>query len=138
LLHDRIDNFWFVVRHEIEHVLRRDGMEVEVIDVDLGKHIGGNDSVSEQERIANEAAADFCIPRKEMASFIARKNPFFSERDVLGFAKRVQVHPGLVAGQIQHATGRWDLFRKHLAKIRQHVLPSAIVDGWGQAAPVSL
>src|SRR3546814_8574517 len=24
--HDRIDNFWFVLRHEIEHVLQRDGM----------------------------------------------------------------------------------------------------------------
>jgi HTH-type transcriptional regulator/antitoxin HigA len=139
LLHDRIDNFWFVLRHEIEHVLQRDGMEVEVIDVDIAKSMGSNaPSVSEQERIANEAAADFCIPRKEMTSFIARKNPFFAERDILGFAKRVQVHPGLVVGQVQYATGRWDLLRKHLAKIRQHVLPGAIVDGWGQVASVAL
>jgi HTH-type transcriptional regulator/antitoxin HigA len=139
LLHDRIDNFWFVVRHEIEHVLRRDGMEIEVIDIDLAKSMGSNaSSMSQQERVANAAAAEFCIPQKDMASFIARKNPFFAERDVLGFAKRIQVHPGLVVGQIQHATGRWELLRRHLAKIRPHVLPGAIVDGWGQVAPVSL
>jgi HTH-type transcriptional regulator/antitoxin HigA len=137
-LHDRIDNFWFVLRHEIEHVLQRDGMEIEVIDVDLARSMGDNMHATDQERIANAAAADFCVPQKDMRSFIARKNPFFAERDVLGFARRAQVHPGIIVGQIQHQTSRWDLLRKHLVKIRQYVLPGAIVDGWGQVAPVSL
>ena len=35
LQRDTIDNFWFVLRHEIEHVLRRDGQDEEVIDEDL-------------------------------------------------------------------------------------------------------
>jgi HTH-type transcriptional regulator/antitoxin HigA len=142
-LHDRIDNFWFVLRHECEHVLQRDGMEVEVIDIDLGKSMMGHDKPPEneqgkQENVANAAAAEFCVPQKDIQSFIARKAPFFAERDVLGFAKRVQVHPGIVVGQIQYQTGRWDLLRKHLVKIRQYVLPGAVVDGWGQVAPVSL
>jgi HTH-type transcriptional regulator/antitoxin HigA len=135
---DRIDNFWFVLPHEIEHVLRRDGTDVEVIDEDLGIPAEDGSNVSEQERVANAAAAEFCVPQKDMLSFIARKNPFFAERDVLGFAKRAQVHPGIIVGQIQHRTGRWDLLRRHLVKIRHHVLPGAIVDGWGQMAPVSL
>lgn len=141
LLHDRIDNFWFVLRHEIEHVLRRHGMEVEVIDIDLGKSMMGHNTPpveSDEEGLANAAAAEFCVPQKDMTSFIARKTPFFAERDILGFAKRVQVHPGIIVGQIQHRTGRWDLLRKHLVKIRQYVLPGAMVDGWGQVAPVSL
>jgi HTH-type transcriptional regulator/antitoxin HigA len=79
-LHDRIDNFWFVLRHEIEHVLQRDGMEIEVIDVDLAKSMGDNSpSITEQKRIANVAAAEFCVPQKDMRSFIARKNPFFAK-----------------------------------------------------------
>lgn len=140
-LHDRIDNFWFVLRHEIEHVLHRHGMEVEVIDIELGKSMMGHNNApgeNEQEEVANNAAAEFCVPQKDMASFIARKAPFFAERDVLGFAKRMQVHPGIIVGQIQHRTGRWELLRKHLVKIRQYVLPGAMVDGWGQVAPVSL
>jgi HTH-type transcriptional regulator/antitoxin HigA len=48
------------------------------------------------------------------------------------------VHPALVAGQIQFKTGRYDLFRPHLVKIRDRVLPSAVVDGWGDVAPVGL
>jgi HTH-type transcriptional regulator / antitoxin HigA len=92
--------------------------------------------VSEEERVANGAAADFCVPRKKMDAFIARKAPFFAERDLLGFAKTLNVHPGLIAGQLQHRTGRYDRFRNHLVKIRSIVAPGAMVDGWGDVAPV--
>ena len=114
-------------------------MEIDVIDVYLASSMGDNlPNITDHERIANAAAADFCVPQKDMRSFIARKNPFFAERDVLGFARLAQVHPGIIVGQIQHQTSRWDLLRKHLVKSRQYVLPRAIVDGWGQVAPVSL
>ena len=134
---DRVDNFWFVLRHEIEHVLRRDGQVKEVIDeiVDSAKD---DRNLSEEEIAANSAAADFCVPKAEIESFVARKAPFFAERDVLGFARRISVHPGLVVGQIRKRTGRWDLFSRHLVKIRSFVLSGAMVDGWGVAAPVEL
>lgn len=132
---DRIDNFWFVLRHEIEHVLKGHGRQSPegMIDAELeGEQAGTGDSVPEEERVANAAAADFCVPRDKMESFIHRKNPFFYEKDVLAFAKLNGVHPGLPIGQIQHATGRYDYLKKHQVKIRQCVLPGAIVDGWDQ------
>lgn len=136
-LYDRIDNFWFVLRHEIEHVFNRDGQEREVIDAELqGENGGDGEELPLEERRANKAAADFCIAKEVMHSFLVRKAPFFSERDVLGFAKRVAVHPGIVVGQIQKRTERWDFLRKYLVKVRQHVMPAAIADGWGQVAPV--
>lgn len=134
---DRIDNFWFVLRHEVEHVLRRDGQDKEIIDVDIEDEGADNDLPAE-EIVANAAAAEFCVPRAEMDSFVARKAPFFAERDVIGFARRLNVHPGLVVGQIQKRTQRWDFLRRHLVKVRTFVLPGAIVDGWGVAAPVDL
>lgn len=134
---DRIDNFWFVLRHELEHVLRGHGREAIKLDASLeGERAGTGPNISEEERIANQAAADFCVPRKNMDEFISRKSPFFSERDILGFARTLKVHPGLVAGQLQHRTGRYDRFRNHLVKIRSLVTPSAVVDGWGDVAPV--
>ena len=81
---------------------------------------------------------DFCIPQKKMDSFMARKSPFFYERYILGLANTLQIHPGLIAGQLQYRTGRYDLFRQYLVKIRSAVAPSAIVDGWGDVAPVGL
>jgi len=134
---DRIDNFWFVLRHEVEHVLRRHGQNGPIIDAEVMES-AEDDLNSTQEKMANEAAMEFCVPRAEMSSFIARKAPFFSERDVVGFARRMQVHPGIVVGQIQAHTKKWDFLRKYLVKIRQYLLPGAMVDGWGQVAPVSL
>ena len=130
---DRMDNFWFVLRHELEHVLERHGMKEPLLDIDMN-----GAAVSEEEKVANAAASDFCAPAARVESFIKRKAPIFPERDFLGLAKVLGVHPALVAGQIQFKTGRYDLFRSHLVKIRNRVLPSAIVDGWGDVAPVGV
>ena len=130
LRYDRIDNFWFVLRHEIEHVLREDGKAEQeaVIDSDLGEP---KEDFSECERRANAAGADFCVATTELENFIARVQPYFSEEKVLRFAQRIHVHPGLVVGQLQRRLDRHDFLRKHQVKVRAHVLPSADVDGWG-------
>lgn len=135
--HDRIDNFWFVLRHELEHVIQGHGKDEIVVDAELeGERAGAGPDVSEDERIANLAAAEFCVSKKAMDAFIARKAPFFAERDILGFAATLRVHPGLVAGQLQHRTGRYDRFRSHLVKVRSIVAPNAVVDGWGDVVPI--
>ncbi len=134
---DRIDNFWFVLRHECEHVLRGDGREVARLDNLERNGSDAGPDIEEEERRANEAAADFCVPTRTLNQFIARKAPIFTERDIRGFAKVVNVHPGLVAGQLQHATQRYDRFRSHLVGVRGVVLPAAIHDGWGDIAPLA-
>lgn len=137
LRYDRIDNFWFVLRHEIEHVLQDHGRTAAMLDAELEKERAGTGSaIPEEERIANDAAANFCVPQSCLDRFISRKAPFFAERDILGFAKTVGVHPGLVAGQLQHRISRYDLFRNHLVQIRSIVIPSAMIDGWGNVTPI--
>lgn len=136
--YDRIDNFWFVLRHELEHVIQGHGKEAAILDDLEGERASTSASIPEEERIANQAASEFCVPRKSMDSFVARKSPFFAERDLLGMAATLKIHPGLIAGQLQHRTGRYDRFRTHLVKVRALVAPSAIVDGWGDIAPVGV
>jgi HTH-type transcriptional regulator / antitoxin HigA len=139
LRYDRMDNFWFVLRHELEHVIRQDGKSAVMLDAELeGDRAGVGDDVQEQERVANHAAAEFCVPRRSLESFVARKSPFFNERDIIGFANTLHVHPGIVAGQLQRRTNRYDRFRNHLVKIRSIVTPGAMVDGWGDVAPVGI
>lgn len=133
---DRIDNFIFVLRHELEHVRRRDGLQRPVIDVDVGRE--PDEELEEQERIANAAAREFCVPKKDMDAFIARKSPYFLESDVIGFARFLKVHPGVVAGQLQFRTKRFTLFRNHLASVRNFVIPTAEVDGWGNVHPIEM
>ena len=134
---DRIDNFWFVLRHEIEHVLRKDGIEEDIVDADLeGSRAGTDETLLPRERAANAAAADFGVTTAKLESFIKRKNPFFYEKDVVAFAKLNETHPGIVVGQLQRRLNKYDYLKKYQVKVRQFVLPGAIADGWGQSVPV--
>jgi HTH-type transcriptional regulator/antitoxin HigA len=136
---DRIDNFLFVLRHELEHVKNRDGMDGHaMLDIDIGhgERADLSPSVEHQEAIADAAASEFCVPAAMMDAFIRRKAPYFSERDLIGFARSLQVHPGLVAGQIQRRTNQYNKFRKHLVGVREHIIPAAEVDGWGDIHPI--
>jgi HTH-type transcriptional regulator / antitoxin HigA len=127
---DRVNNFWFVLRHEIEHILNRDGRVT--IDVELTEHIQSKGVLPPEEVRANTAAAEFSVPKSELDSFIARVRPLYSEQRILLFAKRIGVHPGLVVGQLQHRDEvPYTHFHKHLVKIREIVTQTALTDGWG-------
>ncbi|MFY2843638.1 HigA family addiction module antitoxin [Achromobacter ruhlandii] len=127
---DRIDNFWFVLRHELEHVLQGHGKDTGyILDVDMDGD--ATDQVLAEERMANEAAADFCVPRKEMENFEARVAPYFSDERVMLFAKRLEVHVGIVAGQLRKRLNRYDRWSKYLVKVRHIAIQSAPTDGWG-------
>jgi HTH-type transcriptional regulator/antitoxin HigA len=130
---DRIDNFWFVLRHECSHVLHGHGKKRAIVDTDLDVD---NSSINNEEQIANAEAADFCVPSEHIKSFYLRKNPFFSEIDVLAFSKRMKIHPGLTVGQLHRITKRYDLLRKHLVKVRSSLARSMMMDGWGDSVPV--
>jgi HTH-type transcriptional regulator/antitoxin HigA len=134
---DKIDNFWFVLRHEIEHILRRDGRREEIVDVLEGESASpSSDLISAEEKAANVAAASFCVPTEKLDSFVARKSPFFYEKDILAFARITRRHPGIVVGQMQRRLNRWDYLVRHQAKVRQFLISGAIADGWGQTIPM--
>jgi HTH-type transcriptional regulator/antitoxin HigA len=130
---DRIDNFWFVLWHELMHVLNRHAQKESIIDVELE---GDRSADSADEREANHGAAEACVPQGDLLSFLAKRNNFISEMDVKFFAQQQRVHSGIVVGQIQRQTKRWNFLRKHLVSVRQYIVPTATVDGWGNVAQV--
>lgn len=136
LLRDRIDNAWFTIHHEIEHILQRHGITAPMVDVELNGT--SDDSQPEEETIANTAAADRCAPIEAMNDFVQRKQPYISERDVIGFAKLHQIHPGIVVGQIHARTKRFDFLARYLVKTREIMISDAPYDGWGHTHPVEL
>src|SRR3546814_5825047 len=89
---DRIDNFWFVLRHELEHVLRGHGQVRDfILDQDLEGTAPGQ--ADDEEVVANAAASDYCVNQDELNGLIARIAPFFMEDRVVRFAQRITVHP---------------------------------------------
>jgi HTH-type transcriptional regulator/antitoxin HigA len=137
---DRIDNFWFVLRHELEHILNEDGRGKgdEEINVNVDLQSDSPKQLPPEEVKANEAASNFCVPKNELESFYLRKAPYISEKDVLGFARRIQRHPGIVVGQLQRLMDRPEYLARLKVKVRQFVAQTAVVDGWGVPAPVEL
>jgi HTH-type transcriptional regulator/antitoxin HigA len=131
---DFIDKFWFTLWHELSHVQHEDGKQEMVID-DFDEPPPDGD---ESERIANIDATNRCVPSRAMKDFILRHNPMFSEKSMIGFSRIVKRHPGIVAGQIQRATDRYDLFKKHQPRIRSILIQTAATDGYGRTTSVDL
>jgi HTH-type transcriptional regulator/antitoxin HigA len=131
---DRVNNFWFVLRHEIEHVLRRDGL---VLDDELTERVQRKENLPAAETRANTAAAEFLIPSGELDNFITRVRPLYSEQRIQLFARRIGVHPGIVVGQLQYRDEvAYTHFHKHLVKIRDIITQTALTDGWGSIPPL--
>lgn len=135
---DRIDNFWFVLRHEIEHVLRNEGQVHDLVDINIGP---GAENVSaklpKEEKIANDAAAEFMVPQRQFAVFLRDLVESYSEQKVIGFATTLGVHPAIVVGQIHKHLERYDILRKYLAKVRDVITEAAVTDGFGRVHRLS-
>lgn len=138
LRYDRLDWFWHTLLHEIGHVKNRDGLTTAgSIDMDLfGEASKGREELPEEERLVDEFASDFLVPKEELDNFALRVRPLYSKMKITGFANRIGVHPGIVVGQLQHRKEiSYAHNREMLAKIRQIVTASALTDGWGHSVP---
>ena len=136
LRYDRIDSFWFALAHECAHVSRSDGLNTPItIDVDLvGDGAVLTRDKPEAEREADLFAESFLIPQHEMNGFIARVKPLYSKENIRGFAARMQIHPGIVVGQLAfRGQIGWSHSREMLEKVRDTVTDAALTDGWGHS-----
>ena len=96
LRYDRLDNFWFVLLHELGHLkLGHLSTESSWIADDLD--LAGSDSA--QERDADGFAARALLPE----DFDLDKHETLSAAEVIDYAHAHGVHPAVVAGRIQHA-----------------------------------
>ena len=98
---DRVDNFWHTLLHEIDHILHDEGKETGVVDV--VDYAQSSDSGRPKEELrASSAAANYCIPDGELRRWIAETSRVDSRANIVSFAMRMRVHPGLIVGQLQH------------------------------------
>jgi HTH-type transcriptional regulator / antitoxin HigA len=133
LRYDRIDAFWHTLLHECAHVRYKDGLTEDIVDFDLvGDEADFSVAKPEAELKADEFASSFSIPKLELDGFIARVRPLFSKTRIQAFAAKVNVHPGLVVGQLQHRKMiPYSHSREMLARIRPILTEVALTDGFG-------
>ena len=139
---DRIDNFWFVLMHELRHVANKDGQNGNaIVDENLGAEGNEENDKPDFEIKADTEAAEAIISTEVLNDFVLRVAPLYSEQRIAGFAARIGVHPGIVVGQL-HKRGvpeggvPYSHYRKLLVKVKEHIVGNALTDGWGHHAPV--
>jgi HTH-type transcriptional regulator / antitoxin HigA len=130
---DRLDNFWFVLRHEIEHVLKNEGRNEAAVGINIGPGAEvSNADLPREEKLASAAAAEFLIPKRVFDAFLNDLIESYSERKLIDFATSVAVHPAIVVGQVHNRLRRYDFLRKYLVKVREIITQSAVTDGFGR------
>jgi HTH-type transcriptional regulator/antitoxin HigA len=94
LRYDRLDNFWFVLFHELVHIMKHLHKEdIESIFDDLDVDAEG----IEQE--ADEQAGEVLVPEDKWNTALARY--LRSKDSIEDFAKKLNIHPAIVAGKIR-------------------------------------
>ncbi len=139
LRYNRIDWFWFTLCHELAHVHYGDGIDSKVsLDVELvGSGAQPTKDKGKEERRADEFAANFLVNQDLLKNFYTRKARTISNADIANFADRVGVHPGIIAGQLQHK-GKiaYSQGRNMLVQVRNIIIETALTDGWGQVVTI--
>lgn len=118
LRHDRLDNFWFVLFHELAHIHLHLSEDLTVIFDDLDVKIDG----IEQE--ADAFALNALIPDEVWRKSLVRFNP--SEEAIINQAKAMKIHPALIAGRIRRETGKYYQFTTLVAKGVRETLANEI------------
>ena len=90
------DKFWFSLFHEIKHVLQQKNKTIFVSGTeDLMVKIN-----ADLENEANTFAANYLIPVTDYKKFAPTQ--YTSDEEIIAFAKALGIHPGIVAGRMQH------------------------------------
>jgi HTH-type transcriptional regulator/antitoxin HigA len=135
LRYGRIDYFWFTLCHELMHILHHDDNSVDSSLV--GESAERTADKPEFEQRADREATEILVNQQALERFILRVKPLYSKQRINQFANVLQVHPGIIVGQLQRRDEiGYDHSREMLVDIREILLPVALSDGWGYKPPV--
>ena len=120
LRHDRIDNFWFTLAHELAHLVLHldDGTaDGRVFFDELENGDRGQGTAEEQE--ANEYATNMLIPEHVWRQKAAALT---SPMSVVVLAEELGLSPAIVAGRCRWESGNFGLYDKLLGRGQVRVL----------------
>ena len=101
LRHDRIDDFWFCLLHELAHVGRHidtDNGSAFIDDMSLRKVEAEREDPREKE--ADEWAEEALIPQTAWDSSDVKDHP--TSMAVMNLANALEIHPAIVAGRVRY------------------------------------
>ncbi len=102
LRYDRLDNFWFVLVHELIHIMKhlhKDTVESIFDDLDAEAH--------DIEQEADECAARVLVPEEAWETALARY--VRSKEAIEAFADKLGIHPAIIAGKIRREADNYTI-----------------------------
>lgn len=117
LRHDRLDNFWFTLMHELAHISLHYNQDISLFYDELETASSGLD---EKEQEADELAEESLLPKAKWEVSPARLIP--SSMAANSLAKELGVHVAIIAGQIRHKGNKYIYLNKIIseAKVRSY------------------
>jgi HTH-type transcriptional regulator/antitoxin HigA len=99
--HDRVDNFWFTLLHELGHI---------ALHLDRAKELGFVDDLDKTsteavEQEANHYAANALIPPDLLSDFSEFRH--CTAQLAQSIAKAAHIHPAIVAGRVRRESGNY-------------------------------
>jgi len=111
LRHDRLDNFWFVLLHEIAHIQRHLNADCPIIADDL------DDKVQQAQTIEMEAdniAQEALISAEQWSNSAVSKTHLLVDAQLL--ARELDISVSIVAGRVRNTTKNWRLLQTSLGR----------------------
>lgn len=112
LRHDRVDNFWFALLHELAHVAKHLKPETPVFIDDLDRT-----NLQTVEGEADAMAQEALIPNQSWSAAKVRQT--LASEDVIAYADEIGVHPAIVAGRLRHEEKNFRLLSHLIGKTGQ-------------------
>jgi HTH-type transcriptional regulator/antitoxin HigA len=120
--HDRIDNFWYCLMHELAHIGRHLSHSNAQKDLFIDDLDSETDDAVEQE--ADALAAEALIPRRCWPKSSAAR-PWTPEA-IHALAQELRIHPAIIAGRIRHDSGNYRILNNLVGHgaVRRHFMPT--------------
>lgn len=106
--HDRMDNFWFTLAHELSHVLLHLKNDKFVF-FDDTEH-GLRHACNQQEVEANRLGMDIYIPTNVWTAVRETLIATMDEYAVIDLAQELSISPAIIAGRLRWESGNYALF----------------------------
>lgn len=103
LRHDRLDNFWFALMHELVHVQ----MHLKGSYVFIADNLDDKTRSSREEYEADQGARNALIPATEWQKSAVKS--VHSPENTIALADKLRIHPAIVAGRVRFENDNWRL-----------------------------
>jgi len=111
LRYNRIDNYWFVLFHELGHIVKH---------LKKGKYFAddmslrGSPTDDKAEKEADQFAEEALLPKE------FNPDQIVSKIDILRYAEKYNIHPAIIAGRIQYERKNYRIFSNLIGRGEVH------------------